>query len=74
MHPNAERYLKPSDEMLRLFRQYPQAVERTQELADVCRFSLDELKYEYSEEITSEGRTPGTIFIALVNLRCNVLF
>lgn len=58
LHPNAERYLKPADEMLRLFRQYPQAIERTQELAEACRFSLDELKYEYPEEITSEGRTP----------------
>jgi error-prone DNA polymerase len=26
LHPNAERYLKPADEMLRLFRQYPDAV------------------------------------------------
>ena len=58
LHPNAERYLKPAEEMLRLFRQYPDAIERTQELAEVCQFSLDELKYEYPEEITSEGRTP----------------
>lgn len=58
LHPHAERYLKPADEMLRLFRQYPDAIDRTQELAEVCRFSLDELKYEYPEEITSEGRTP----------------
>ncbi|MEJ7677095.1 MAG: PHP domain-containing protein [Segetibacter sp.] len=58
LHPNAERYLKPADEMLRLFRQYPEAIERTQELAEACQFSLDELKYEYPEEITSEGRTP----------------
>ena len=58
LHPNAERYLKPADEMLRLFRQYPDAIGRTQELAEACHFSLDELKYEYPEEITSEGRTP----------------
>jgi error-prone DNA polymerase len=58
LHPNAERYLKPEEEMLRLFRQYPEAIELTQELAEACRFSLDELKYEYPEEITSEGRTP----------------
>ncbi|MDQ6814944.1 MAG: PHP domain-containing protein, partial [Bacteroidota bacterium] len=58
LHPNAERYLKPADEMLRLFRQYPQAIDNTQILAEACKFSLDELKYEYPEEITSEGRTP----------------
>lgn len=58
LYPNAERYLKDEDEMKRLFRQYPEAILRTQEIANVCRFSLDELKYEYPEEITSEGRTP----------------
>jgi len=58
LHPNAERYLKPAEEMLRLFRHYPDAIRRTQELAEACRFSLDSLKYEYPEEITSEGRTP----------------
>ena len=30
----------------------------TQEIAEACRFSLDELKYEYPKEITSDGRTP----------------
>ncbi|HEY0680609.1 MAG TPA: PHP domain-containing protein, partial [Chitinophagaceae bacterium] len=58
LHPNAERYLKPANEMERLFRQYPQAIHRTQEIVDACTFSLDSLKYEYPEEITSEGRTP----------------
>ncbi len=58
LHQNAERYLKPVAEMQRLFRQYPRAIYRTQEIADACRFSLDELKYVYPEEITSEGRTP----------------
>jgi len=58
LYQNAERYLKPVTEMERLFAQYPAALERAQELADACRFSLDELKYQYPEEITSEGRTP----------------
>ena len=58
LHPNAERYLKPADEMVRLFAQHPDAILRTQELAEACQFSLDELKYEYPEEITTEGRTP----------------
>src|SRR6266496_919017 len=58
LHENAERYLKPIDEMLRLFRQYPDAIKRTQEIAEACQFSLDNLKYVYPEEITTEDRTP----------------
>ena len=58
LHPNAERFLKSETEMLRLFRQYPEAIENTQQISGACTFSLDELKYEYPEEITSEGRTP----------------
>ncbi|MEO5943219.1 MAG: error-prone DNA polymerase [Ferruginibacter sp.] len=58
LHANAERYLKPSDEMERLFRLYPDAVARTEEIKNCCTFSLDELKYEYPIEITTEGRTP----------------
>lgn len=58
LHQNAERHLKTIPEMLRLFRQYPNAITRTQEIAAACQFSLDSLRYEYPEEITSEGRTP----------------
>ncbi|MDB5202967.1 MAG: error-prone polymerase [Ferruginibacter sp.] len=58
LHPNAERFLKPSVEMLRIFRQYPDAILQAEQLAAACTFSLDELKYEYPEELTTEGRTP----------------
>lgn len=58
LHQNAERYLKPEKEIRRLFRHYPDAIARTQEIANACRFSLDELRYVYPEEITREGRTP----------------
>lgn len=58
LHQNAERYLKPIKEMERLFRQYTEAIERTQEIAAACQFSLSELQYVYPEEITSKGRTP----------------
>ncbi len=53
LHQNAERYLKTEKEMLRLFLQYPEAIERTQEIANACQFSLSELKYIYPEEITN---------------------
>ncbi|MFT4092021.1 MAG: error-prone DNA polymerase [Niabella sp.] len=55
---NAERFLKPQKEMQRLFRQYPHAIAHTQEIVKACHFSLDELKYIYPQELTSEGRTP----------------
>ncbi len=58
LHPNAERYLKPPEEIIRLFMQYPDAIARTQEITTACTFSLDELKYEYPIEITTAGRTP----------------
>jgi error-prone DNA polymerase len=58
LHSNAERFLKEQDEMERLFRKYPDAIRRTQEIADACQFSLGELKYHYPKEITTDGRTP----------------
>ena len=65
MYVNAERYLKDNDEMRRLFAQYPEAVGNTSVIADCCSFSLDELKYEYPEEITSEGRSPQEELVIL---------
>ncbi|NCI48792.1 DNA polymerase III subunit alpha [Sediminibacterium roseum] len=58
LHPNAERYLKEEKEMERLFRQYPDAIARTQEIADLCPFSLDELRYEFPDEIVVDGKSP----------------
>jgi error-prone DNA polymerase len=58
LYQNAERYLKPAEEMKRLFAQYPEAIENTQIIANASTFCLSELKYIYPEEITSEGRTP----------------
>lgn len=58
LYENAERHLKKAEEMERLFRQYPDAIRRTKEIAEACRFSLNELKYVYPEEITADGRSP----------------
>ena len=65
LHQNAERYLKPEKEMVRLFRAYPDAIRRSQQIADACQFTLDSLKYVYPEEITSEGRSPQEELIYL---------
>ena len=61
---NAERHLKPAVEMMRLFRDHPDAVARTLEIAEACRFSLDELRYEYPDEV-AEGRDPQDTLVAL---------
>jgi error-prone DNA polymerase len=55
---NAERHLKLPEEVARLFRGHEDAVERTLEIVERCRFSLDELRYEYPEEPVPEGMTP----------------
>ena len=62
---NAERHLKSVDEMARLFEAYPDAFRRTGEIADVCRFSLDELRYEYPDEIVTPGRSAQEELVAL---------
>jgi error-prone DNA polymerase len=55
---NAERYLKPVDEMHRLFRHFPEAIQNTLMISEACIFSLDELKYVYPTEIKQGGRQP----------------
>ncbi|KAH8403567.1 hypothetical protein KR222_004239, partial [Zaprionus bogoriensis] len=48
---HADRYLKPPPEMARLFARYPEAIDRTMEIVERCRFSLDDLAYQYPDEI-----------------------
>ncbi len=55
---NAERYLKPPQEMARLFRDHPEAIAETQTLLGLVTFSLDELSYHYPEEPVPKGWTP----------------
>ena len=57
---HADRYLKPPEEMARLFSRYPEAMTRTIEIATRCCFSLDELAYQYPEEGTMPGLTAST--------------
>jgi error-prone DNA polymerase len=54
---HADRYLKPPEEMARLFSRHPEALARTVEIARQCRFSLDELAYQYPEEKMLPGLT-----------------
>jgi error-prone DNA polymerase len=55
---NGERHLKPPAEMARLFRDHPDAIARTVEIAEASAFSLDELRYEYPVDPVPLGLTP----------------
>ena len=50
LRPNAEHYLLSPALFAELFADDPAAVARTLEIADGCRFSLDELRYRYPAE------------------------
>jgi error-prone DNA polymerase len=52
---HADRYLKAPGEMRRLFPKYREAVDRTWEIAERCKFSLDELTYIYPTEVLEDG-------------------
>ena len=54
---HADRYLKPPEEMARLLWLWREAVARSEEIAARCRFSLDELAYQYPHEVVEDGLT-----------------
>jgi len=55
---NAQRHLREIEDLRYLFAACPEALHRTNEVADRCTFSLDELRYEYPEELAPDGYTP----------------
>ena len=57
LQPNAERCLKAPFEMVRLFRDHPQAIAETQRIVDRCTFDLKQLRYEYPDEPVPPGKT-----------------
>ncbi len=59
LFPNAERCLKSPGEMARLFADHPQALARTVEIAQrASGFNLDQLRYQYPDEVCPPGVTP----------------
>ncbi len=55
LHPNGERHLRTPGDLAQL---YPQALlDATLAIASRCTFSLDELRYEYPEELVPPGET-----------------
>lgn len=51
--------------MVRLFARYPEAIDRTMEIVERCRFSLDDLAYQYPDEIEIPGQTSQQALEAL---------
>ena len=63
LHANGERHLRSRARLVRL---YPRALlEESLAIAARCHFSLDELRYEYPEELVPAGMTPGEHLRAL---------
>lgn len=64
LHPNGERLLRP---LARLSELYPRALlDATLEIAGRCHFSLDEIRYEYPEEVVPQGQLPSVYLRGLV--------
>ena len=64
LHPNGERTFRT---LARLAELYPKALlDATRDVAARCRFSLDEIRYEYPEEVVPEGSTPAAHLRRLV--------
>jgi error-prone DNA polymerase len=56
LYPNGERHLRPLERLAELYP--PQLLDATLEIASRCHFSLDELRYEYPQELVPSGETP----------------
>ena len=63
LYPNGERHLRPLDVLQRI---YPDdLLEETVRIADAIDFSLDELRYEYPDEIVPADETPASYLRSL---------
>lgn len=64
LEANAERHMRTR---VRLGKLYPRdTLEETLRIAALCRFSLDELQYEYPEELVPSGESPSSYLRKLV--------
>lgn len=54
---NSQHHLRNLAEIAQLYRDVPKAIARTNEIADRCQFSLDQLRYEYPAEMAPPGMT-----------------
>lgn len=64
---SVDRHLREPGEMARLFRRHPEALARSLEIVERCRFSLDELRYQYPDEVDDPALSPQQALEALVH-------
>lgn len=58
LQPNAERHLRTR---LRLAQTYPaELLAETLKVAERCQFNLDEIRYQYPDEVVPAGHTPAS--------------
>ncbi|HYS58169.1 MAG TPA: error-prone DNA polymerase [Burkholderiales bacterium] len=58
LFPNAERHLRLRMRLAQIYP--PELLAETVKVAGRCSFSLEELRYEYPEELVPEGETPAS--------------
>jgi error-prone DNA polymerase len=58
LFPNAERHLRARVRLAQLYP--PELLAESVTIAGHCGFSLDELRYEYPEEVVEKGHTPSS--------------
>ena len=58
LFPNGERCLKSGSQLYSLLSGRQELFDETLLVADSCEFSLDELRYEYPEELVPDGESP----------------
>jgi error-prone DNA polymerase len=67
---NAEAHLLPPEEVARRLPRHAEALAATTRVVNTCHFSLDQLSYEYPEEILDEGRSAQETLEARVAAAC----
>lgn len=55
---NSQRHLRTLPQIAQAYRDAEDMIARTVEVADRCSFCLDQLRYEYPEELAPAGKTP----------------
>ncbi|MHB8549558.1 MAG: error-prone DNA polymerase [Acidiferrobacterales bacterium] len=64
LNANGERHLRTRQVLARIYA--PELLAETKRIAERCRFSLDELRYEYPVELVPAGETPTAWLATLV--------
>jgi error-prone DNA polymerase len=65
---NAERFLKPPEEMVQLFRDVPAAVTMTHELADRLQYTMADLGYRFPEYPVPQGESSASFLRKLAEI------